>query len=216
MVNVKDYTAVPAEDKLQAIFKQQRLLMEKYHEIEHMTTGAIIPTPPLNLHLMTHQLRLKDFAWRVTEELGEALEAVPDWAHVEEEISDALHFLTELSILAAYPLDSGACTLESLFNAANDLMGPSKTAFREQNQVCLTYRAGVVMMHLSRAMNCLKNKPWKQTHMITDTAHFYNCIAETWMAFFQLCIVAGIDAVKLYDLYSRKKQVNEFRQGSNY
>jgi len=215
MVNVKDYVSRPVQDIIGAIFAEQKGLMEKYHEIEK-GNGLVVYEPPLNLQLMTHQLRIKDFAWRITEELGEALEALedtPDYAHMEEEIADALHFLTELSIMVGH--DPGKqVSMEELYDTAGEAMEP--TAFRANNLACLTYRVGVVVTRLAVTMNCLKNKPWKQSQMMTDTLYFNINLAKTWIAFIQLCIVAEISPTDLYDLYSRKRQVNQFRQRSRY
>lgn len=124
-------------DKLEAIFIRQRELMEKYHPIEEQQGLLLTPDIPVNLHDPKGQARLKDFAWRVTEELGEA-------------------------------------------------------------------------------MNCLKNKPWKQTFMETDEAHYKEEIVDALHFFVELCILSGFDAESLTDMYLRKSQVNKFRQRSNY
>ena len=92
-------------DMLDLIFGRQASLMAKYHKIE--ANNGLLQTsqdPPLNLHDRYVQSRLKDFAWRVTEEIAEATEAWiihPDNPeHFYEEISDAFHFLIELNILS--------------------------------------------------------------------------------------------------------------------
>lgn len=77
----------------------------------------------------------------------------------------------------------------------------------------LAYR---VVEELSEATNCLKNKPWKQSEVTTDQEHFYEEVADALHFFVEFCITAGLDADKLYALYTRKHQVNEFRQESNY
>lgn len=87
-------------DKLEAIFARQQELMNKYHDIEERSGLLQTSDCPVNLDDKRGQARLKDFSWRVTEELGEALDARHDEAHFKEELVDGLHFLTELSILA--------------------------------------------------------------------------------------------------------------------
>jgi hypothetical protein len=64
--------------------------------------------------------------------------------------------------------------------------------------------------------NCLKNKPWKQSHVLTDERYFREKLIEEFRAFIKLCFIAGLDATALYDMYLRKNQVNKFRQKSNY
>lgn len=124
-------------DKLDIIFKRQRELMEKYHDIEKANGLLQTELVPVNIDNQHGQARLKDFAWRVTEELGEA-------------------------------------------------------------------------------MNCLKNKPWKQTQMETDRIHYLEEIVDAFHFFIELCILSGFDADSLTEMYLSKSQVNKFRQRSNY
>jgi len=124
-------------DMLKLIFQRQKELMEKYHPIEKSNGLLITEDCPVDLDDKKGQQRIKDFAWRVTEELGEA-------------------------------------------------------------------------------MNCLKNKPWKQTHMETDKEHFNEEIADAFHFFIELCILIGWDAEDLFNYYFRKSEVNKFRQRSNY
>ena len=96
-------------DKLQAIFTRQKELMEKYHHIE--ASSGLLQTEdcPVNLDDKRGQARLKDFSWRITEEIGEALDALyveQDQTHYIEELIDGLHFLTELTILAGKDWDT--------------------------------------------------------------------------------------------------------------
>jgi len=139
-MNVKDVTEVtiePGLDMLVAIFQKQRDLMEKYHHIELKNNPAMCQDVPVDIHSTAGQARLKDFAWRITEELGEA-------------------------------------------------------------------------------MNTLKNKPWKQSHMLTDVAHYREEISDSFHFFVELCILSGIGPYDLYEMYFKKNEVNKFRQRSNY
>lgn len=99
------------EDMLRQIFRKQFDLMAKYHEIEEKNGCLITPDVPVDLHSHKGQHRLKDFAWRVTEEMGEAMNCLKnkpwkvtpmatDVQHFREEIADAFHFFVELCILA--------------------------------------------------------------------------------------------------------------------
>ena len=139
-MNVNDVSDSEVEiegDLLEAIFNRQKELMEKYHPIEKATGLMQTEKVPVDLDSHRGQARLKDFAWRVTEELGEA-------------------------------------------------------------------------------MNCLKNKPWKQTQMATDVNHYLEEISDAFHFFIELCILSGLDAKDLADIYFRKSLVNKFRQRSQY
>jgi hypothetical protein len=126
-----------SEDLLKMIFCRQLDLMEKYHPIERKNGGLQTEDVPVDLQSYTGQARLKDFAWRITEELGEA-------------------------------------------------------------------------------MNCLKMKSWKTTPMDTDVDHYKEELADAFHFFVELCILSGIGAHELFQLYFRKSEVNRFRQGSGY
>ena len=138
-MNIKDIDKNKKEVicRLEDVFKRQKELMAKYHEIEKKNGLLQTDKVPVDINSHMGQQRLKDFAWRVTEELGEA-------------------------------------------------------------------------------MNCLKNKPWKQTHFQTDLDHYYEEISDAFHFFIELCILSGLDAEDLYQLYYRKSKVNQFRQRSNY
>ena len=110
-VEVDSKIAENSEDMLTAIFNGQRKLMEKYHHIEKSVGLLQTEDVPVNLHSHKGQARLKDFAWRITEEIGEAMSCLKnkpwkqtqmetDVIHYYEELSDALHFFIELCILS--------------------------------------------------------------------------------------------------------------------
>lgn len=104
-------------DKLEVIFNRQLELMEKYHKIEKenglLQTGKV----PVDMDSSMGQARLKDFAWRITEEIGEAMNTLKnkpwkqtqmetDVTHYLEEIVDAFHFFIELCILSGFTAES--------------------------------------------------------------------------------------------------------------
>lgn len=225
-MNVQDFESKSqvSEDRLGEIFGKQRSLMEKYEEIESKNGLLQTRDIPVNLHDRMGQARIKDFAWRVTEELAEAKEAHtihPDLEdHVHEEVADALHFLTELTILSGVShqevyngiLDEqvvqGEDYLGTLFTKLGMLRGPAKYGVDVAMNKTVT--------SLGLMCNTLKNKPWKNTHMITDENLFKSHLYDAWANFFVMCIAYGITAERLDDLYFRKNQVNQFRQKSNY
>ena len=61
---------------LKQIFDRQKELMDKYHYIEERSGLLQTADCPVNLDDRRGQARIKDFSWRVTEELGEALDAL--------------------------------------------------------------------------------------------------------------------------------------------
>ena len=111
-MNIRDIDAseidLPKDgDYMHTIFINQGELMVKYKSIEQM------PDWPLHFQSKNSQVWFKDFLWRTVEEISEAMEALhlanqsrdPDFIHAQvthffEEISDAIHFLVELMIIA--------------------------------------------------------------------------------------------------------------------
>jgi NTP pyrophosphatase (non-canonical NTP hydrolase) len=222
--------------KLRTIFEKQKELMVKYHPIEMRSGLRITDECPINLHDGKGQVLIKDYAWRFTEEIGEALEAYnlhrDNLTHLREELSDALHFLTELTIHAGLTEDflfedkttENPYRMELLFIQAVTTLSEDPdmpVGFRYTFKKGVTYgnllmASGLTIESMSKACNCLKNKPWKQSQMTTDINKFNNCLKETWIRFIGLCIVAGLGEESLFLMYLNKNEVNVFRQRSKY
>lgn len=213
------------EDRLELIFQRQRELMEKYHQIEASNGLLITPEIPVNLHDHKGQFRLKDFAWRITEELGEALEAfhihydIPE--HYDEEIADALHFFVEFTILAGFhPEDIAQRWIDRYdrlgFLYLEGAKGEIKEIKSNRKYLALALRTGLFTEALATTCNTLKNKPWKQSQMLTDVDYFRHKLCDAWYKFIQICIQADISPTYLFNLYFKKSEVNKFRQRSNY
>ena len=204
-------------DKLQAIFTRQKSLMDKYHDIELRSGLLQTEDCPVNLDDKRGQARIKDFSWRVTEELGEALDAKATKDHYQEELIDGLHFLTELTILAGKDYHNLLPEGTALYSKdrLEDLVENAKECI-SQNGDNLNYWVSKFIENLGMMCNCLKNKPWKQSMMKTDRNVFYGRLAEVWVLYITLLVVSGMDADSIVTTYLKKSQVNQFRQRSNY
>lgn len=204
-------------DKLQAIFTRQKSLMDKYHDIELKSGLMQTEDCPVNLDDKRGQARIKDFSWRVTEELGEALDAKATKDHYQEELIDGLHFLTELTILAGkdyHNLLPDSTTLYSE-DRLEDLVENSKECI-SQNGDNLNYWVSKFIENLGMMCNCLKNKPWKQSMMKTDRNAFYSRLSEVWVIYITILVVSGMNAQDIANIYLKKSQVNKFRIRSAY
>lgn len=205
-------------DMLAAIFNRQKELMAKYHHIEARSGLLQTEDCPVNLDDRRGQARIKDFSWRVMEELGEALDAKSHTDHYQEELIDGLHFLTELTILAGrdyhniIPEDLPkfhSDHLEDLYETAlTRIDGPVHTD--------LNHWVAQFVEQLAMMCNCLKNKPWKQSMMKTDREAFYGRLTNVWICYMAILAMAGMKPTDIADTYLRKSQVNQFRQRSNY
>jgi len=108
-MNIKDIEKVEVTgDKLEAIFRKQRELEERYNSIERSNGALVVPTP-IDYNTFLGQERIRLLIYRVAEELFEAgnclrnkawkQSQVPmDMDHFLEELSDSVHFLIQLYI----------------------------------------------------------------------------------------------------------------------
>ena len=198
------------KESLRAIFDRQKELMEKYHDIEFKSGLMQTEDCPVNLDDKRGQARIKDFSWRITEEVGEALDAITNESdesallHFHEELVDGLHFLTEMTILTGYDLPE--------YTTLKDLI--EEGSYRD----CYTLNDLVSdhVMYLGMMCNCLKNKPWKQSMMKTNKENFYKHLKLVWSNYVAILTSQDLTEEEITDLYLRKSQVNQFRQRSNY
>ena len=195
-------------DKLEAIFNRQRELMDKYHHIEKRSGLMQTEDCPVDLNDKRGQARIKDFSWRVMEEVGEALDALRqnDMEHYVEELIDGLHFLTELTILSGIDINK---------------LSPMNEGDKLESIIMFSYEADPqslvvdLVENLGMMCNCLKNKAWKQTNMLTDKDNFYDKLVEVWKVYVSILSV-DLTPDEIVDIYLKKSQVNKFRQRSNY
>ena len=198
------------KESLRAIFDRQKELMEKYHEIEFRSGLMQTEDCPVNLDDKRGQARIKDFAWRITEEIGEALDAIENESgesallHFHEELVDGLHFLTEMTILTGYDLPE--------YTTLKDLI--EEGSYR--NCYTLNDLVSDHVMYLGIMCNCLKNKPWKQSMMKTNKENFYKHLKLVWSNYIAILTSQDLTEEEITDLYLRKSQVNQFRVRSNY
>lgn len=204
-------------DKLQAIFTRQKSLMDKYHDIELKSGLLQTEDCPVNLDDKRGQARIKDFSWRVTEELGEALDAKATKDHYQEELIDGLHFLTELTILAGKDYHNIIPEGTALYHndRLEDLVENAKECISRKGDN-LNYWVSKFIENLGMMCNCLKNKPWKQSMMKTDREAFYSRLSEVWVLYITILVVSGMNADSIAITYLKKSQVNKFRIRSAY
>lgn len=204
-------------DLLKAIFDRQKSLMGKYHDIELKSGLLQTEDCPVNLDDKRGQARIKDFSWRVTEELGEALDARANSDHYQEELIDGLHFLTELTVLAGKDYDTilpgGIPPYHE--DHLGDLVENAKNLMDDYGGN-LTYWVTKFIEQLAMMCNCLKNKPWKQSMMKTDQEAFYHRLTNVWVYYITILVASGMNAQDIANIYLKKSQVNRFRQRSNY
>lgn len=207
--------------RLIELFRAQEELMYGFLEIESRNGFRPPSAIPVNLDDPHDQLRLKELAWRVTEEIGETVLAMTnpksaDDTPIREEFSDVFHFLLELFIVAGlspdrWPLRPPHDRLGAAFEEAVREMSTMSTKAM-LNDRTLELVLGRVVWDLADAMNELKNRPWKQSARVTDRIAFYNKLQNAMGSFILACLLYGIATDELHSLYFRKHNINRKRQ----
>lgn len=168
-------------------------------------------TPPEILALRSVQLRIKESAWRLTEELAEVIEAnqFKKEENIREEMVDCLHFLIELSIISYFdsptPTEETPCWLDKVFEEMSIAAAGTEGGSLAE-----------VIMRLGMSMNLLKNRPWKKTETPVYIIEYHGRLATLWQAFIVMCITVGFTSQTLYEGYFAKHQVNLDRQNNGY
>lgn len=128
-------------------------------------------------------------------------------------------------------IDSTGDMLKDIFRLQNALIDKysvierSKGIYYPENRIVidncedqefikrLAYRC---IAEIFEAMECLRNKAWKQSEVVTDTEHLKEEIADALHFFIELCTHLDMSAEDLYKYYFKKNHVNQWRIGSNY
>lgn len=218
------------------ILKDQFELELRYSGIERDNGFWVPPTPDAigdawvrpSIDDSQFQNWIKNKFWRCTEELAEATECLEneitfwrerwdydaDVRHTVEEIIDALHFLAAATVIATDTIGPG------LDLAWERIQVPAWLDEEAPETPCPAMACrilfGQIIFHMGLAANTLKNKPWKMTQMPTDRTKFEARMADAWSSFFILFKWLGMSVGDVYNLYHKKREVNKFRQRTNY
>jgi hypothetical protein len=195
---------------LDSIFTKQRSLIERYRMMESL------PEPPISLHTRHGQAVLKDFAWRVTEELAEAFDRLMGQGDADiqmheckEELADANHFFVELLIFAG--VTPGMVTRITGDDGWPKHRAPGGLDFEQ-----LEAKFWLVTWKLGCAMNLLRNRPWKRTNEPTDEGKFRHYIIHAYTEFCTLWGELGGTLPSFYDYYFAKHNINKERISNGY
>lgn len=175
--------------ELYRIFEHQRDLMEQLAPKER-ENGYFPPAPPLDLQLREHQQHFRLMAWFFTEEVVESFLA-SDEEHAEE-LSDVLHFLTELCILTGVSPESVAAVVVAM-DSRPDILD--------------------VLIQVGKAANCMKAKPWKSNPQPTDEKAVQRCLRTALAYMWKYIQIEGYDP---HEIYFHKNEINKKRVQGGY
>lgn len=191
-------------DRLSVIMRHQATLMGKFREIEEkngFTFHSDLVPQTIDSYQTQHELRR--LAWCIQEELCEAAEAMENFEEshdanldCQKELIDALHFICEFLLTLGYwPSDL----------PAEDFRRPE---YVSGSRAALLFQT---MTELGKAINCLKNKPWKQTPRVTDIDLFKDRLARFVRYFIRTCHAFGMTDDQIEDTYLGKHAENQER-----
>lgn len=192
---------------LKKIFEKQHKLIKKYQKIEQQN-GIYIAKFPEEFHTHLGQERLRNLTFRFVEELFEVYQefANNNISNIYEELSDALHFLTELSIETKIKPEQ----IANLIELNNSKINRSIYELFEKFYLR-------ILSDVYDSIKFLKIKPWRQSIEKTDFSDYQQSILSIWISFFDLLNLCGIKTAKqIYLLYNNKNLINQKRIKNNY
>lgn len=209
-MNINDVKNVPAITEpssiASGILSRQNKLEDFYWTLEKRHKRVF------DLNERPGQIIIKDFLWRITEELGEALEADTkehNLVKIHEELADCLHFIAGLGIIS----DISDEFINGFMEFSYEIV--PQTNPRPIPQLAPT-AVSMFVQALGVMGNTLKMKPWKQTDVMTDVNYAKFCYRQLVKRFLEVCHAFGLTLPILWDLYYRKSEVNLFRIESGY
>lgn len=206
-MNTNDFEAfkVPKENIFEDLYAKHKEMFLAFMKIEGVDNWEEYN---FSIDVPEDQMRLKDFLQiRFIEELTEATVDMHNHQHFLEEITDAFNFF-----LTAYVcLDKKfewinspvKFTEENLTSVLND----KKTLFSDLYEV---------VESVGKVCNLLKNRPWAQSNYLVDLIIFDKELESLWFRFNMFINNLNIDLAYLYEMWSKKYQVNMFRIRTGY
>lgn len=204
MVNVNSFEAeAKPQSVLREIFKKQAELMEKYW------TKPVLE----DIDTLKGAQEIRKYSKYTCEELAEAYEARWNLDHVQEELIDALHFLVEKLLISNLTFDK---ILTYSWMDESTMWEKIKSNAEDRAMLDKEFYFWKAAYWTNIPDNRLRNKEWKNEQIATNRELFYKECSTWFFAFLIALFDLWINEDKLWDLYSRKNQVNHFRINSNY
>lgn len=207
IINILDYEGdeFNSDTWLDVMYQKQLNVAIKYKDIEGL------PQWPLSLDPKSSQVVFKDFLYRISEELSESYETEVDEStkvfdedgtelHAIEELADALHFYLELLIYVGIKPER----LKKWYSEY------------EYKEISVDKAYLMAQFRIGMSGQQLHNKPWKTDMIRTDVNKFVTCLKELFFALLDVFRSQGASDEIIFNRYTRKNKVNQFRQKSKY
>lgn len=225
---------------LESIFKHQEETMALFRPIEeeNQVGYALVRDIGWDMQDCRWQALVKDFTQRTTEELIEAREELELYQECrdplsteevrerartafEEELIDALHFLTEgCHILGVTPDDIFQCEgdrLEGLIAWRKQMLSHGLETFTKlpiEDKAAFYYVLIFdIIAKLHRGTNELKSRAWKRKPKKSSPSMVNYFFIEAYRTMITLADLFGMSAARIYEVYMRKNATNIDRAG---
>lgn len=201
---------------LDEIFIAQNRLMHSLKPIYEHNGFTKKDRFPFSLDSRDSQEEFRLLAWRITEEVHEAIQEfnIDEVDKYREEVADVMHFFAELAIVCGFSstqvatggdaslLLEGADYLELSFQRVQ--LYPLKLSMNEAWGMFLTVIAQLMME--------FRQRPWRTDERPTDPDELLKKFTFAWFAFCTACACTGISARILYHHYFLKQKTNHDRR----
>lgn len=208
-------------DRLQQIFTRQAEYLRTLKPIYQANGFSQKCYFPYAINSREAQEEFRLLAWRITEEVFEALQewdkgAERDTDKYREEVSDVMHFLVELAICCGITTTEFATGENAALLSDEDYL---ELSFRRvqmyPNRMEAREAWGAFLTTLAHMMMEFRQRPWRTDDRPSDFERIKFHMGVTWFAFCAACVATGVQAPTLYSHYFAKSDINEERRNAN-
>lgn len=206
-------------DHLAEIFEEQTKLLHSLAPIYEHNDFLNKDNFPFNIDNRHAQEEFRLLAWRITEEVYEAIEEWDlgmdrDEDKYREEVADVMHFFAELAIIC------GVTSTEVATGGDPALLFPGKDylvlSFERVQLYPLRLEPreawGMFLTTIASLMRVFRQRPWRTDERQTDPAEMRHKFALAWFSFCTACCLTGISSRILHFHYTAKHKVNAERR----
>lgn len=93
---------------------------------------------------------------------------------------------------------------------------PGFHSISEQTHETEAFHLWQVTYQINVARNLLKNRPWKQTQVMSNELDYQEAVVKSFLMYLGFLAIHGFTPSSLFELYYRKQQLNLWRQNSGY
>lgn len=206
-------------DHLAEIFDAQEKLLRSLAPIYDYNGFYGKKNFPFNLDNRDCQEEFRLLAWRITEEVYEALQEYDrgsqrDEDKYREEVADVMHFFAELAIVCGFSSTQVATggEVEMLLHDADYLVLSFERV--QLYPLNLSYQEawGMFLTTLAQLMMEFRQRPWRTDNRPTDSKALLKKFALAWFSFCTACAATGVSPRILHFHYFNKQKVNEKRR----